>query len=90
MTIDNIISNLSNFSQAELQELNRAVVGQIKSTRNRDAALKRRTLAVGQKVSWQGQLGETKGVITRIKRKKALCNVGGQIWDVPLSMLKAI
>ena len=34
----------------DLRRLNRCVVDRLKSMRNRDAALKRRTLSVGQKV----------------------------------------
>ena len=75
----------------ELRRLNQLVVGRLKSMRNRDAALKRRTLSVGQKVSWNGRNGYTEGTIVRIKRKKAICDVGvGRNWDVPLAMLKAI
>jgi len=75
----------------DLRRLNRCVVDRLKSMRNRDAALKRRTLSVGQKVSWNGRNGHTEGTIVRIKRKKAICDVGvGRNWDVPLAMLKAI
>ena len=74
----------------ELIRLNKILVGRIKAVRNRNAALKRHTLKTGQKVCWQGRLGEMKGTIVRVKRKKAICNVGGQTWDVPLSMLKVV
>lgn len=90
MTLDTFTKNLSTLSEADLRELNKAVVQHIKVRRNVTAALKRKSLEVGQKVCWQGRLGEVKGTVVRIKRKKALCNVGGQTWDVPLSMLKAI
>jgi len=77
--------------EKELQQLNRCIVDHLKSIRNRDAALKRRTLCVGQKVFWDGRNGRTEGTIVRIKRKKAICDVGvGRNWDVPLSMLKAV
>jgi hypothetical protein len=36
-------------------------------------------------------MGHTVGVIIRIKRKKAIVEVGGfQNWDVPLAMLSAV
>ena len=71
--------------------LNSAVYDRLKNVRDRDSALKRRTLRAGDKVSWTGRNGYTEGVIVRVKRKKAICDVGhGRNWDVPLSMLTAI
>ena len=82
---------LNTTDEKELRQLNRCIIDRLKSIRNRDAALKRRTLAVGQKVFWDGRNGRTEGTIVRIKRKKAICDVGvGRNYDVPLNMLKVV
>jgi hypothetical protein len=45
-------------------------------------------LTSGDKVSFNGRTGLISGTIVRIKTKKAIVEVAGQNWDVPLSMLK--
>tara|TARA_Y100001970_G_C13855524_1_gene661475 strand:+ start:440 stop:718 length:279 start_codon:yes stop_codon:yes gene_type:complete len=91
MTLDQILDSTSNLTEGELRELNGFIVARLKERRSFEAALKRRTLSEGDKVSWHGRNGLTKGTIIRIKRKKAICQVGmGQNWDVPLNMLSKI
>jgi len=91
MELSNIISELHNLDSNQLRVLNSAVCNQLSAIRDRDSALKRRTLRAGDKVSWNGRGGYTEGTIVRVKRKKAICDVGhGRNWDVPLSMLTAI
>ncbi len=91
MELTNILNELHTMSGDQLRVLNRAVCNQMSSIRDRDSAIKRRTLRAGDKVSWTGRGGYTEGVIVRVKRKKAICDVGaGRNWDVPLSMLTAI
>ena len=91
MQLSNIINELDNLDINQLRILNSAVYDRLKNVRDRDSALKRRTLRAGDKVSWTGRNGYTEGVIVRVKRKKAICDVGhGRNWDVPLSMLTAI
>ena len=91
MTFDQILDSTQNLTEGELRELNAFVCARLKERRSFDAALKRRTLAEGDNVSWHGRHGLTKGVIVRIKRKKAICSVGnGRNWDVPLNMLTKI
>jgi preprotein translocase subunit YajC len=47
------------------------------------------TLVPGDRVSFQGRKsGSVTGTIVRIKTKKAIVEVSGQNWDVPLAMLK--
>ncbi len=90
-TAKDILNNLTSLNEEELRTLNTAVVDQLKAIRNRNAAIKRTTLTVGQRVSWNGRNGYTEGTIVRVKRKKAICDVGyGRNWDVPLSMLSAV
>ena len=71
MELTTILNELHTLNGDQLRSLNRAVCNQMSSIRDRDSAIKRRTL--------------------RVKRKKAICDVGsGRNWDVPLSMLTAI
>ena len=91
MTFNQILDSTQQLSEAELRELNLFVCARLKERRSFDAALKRRTLAEGDKVSWTGRHGFTEGTIVRIKRKKAICSVGyGRNWDVPLNMLTKV
>ena len=91
MELTTILNELHTLNGDQLRSLNRAVCNQMASIRDRDSALKRRTLREGDKVSWNGRGGYTEGTVVRIKRKKAICDVGsGRNWDVPLSMLTAI
>jgi hypothetical protein len=50
----------------------------------------RYTLKSGDKVSFNGRTGYQVGKIIRVKRKKAIIEVVGRNWDVPLSMLTKI
>jgi hypothetical protein len=86
-----VMDNVSTLNEAQLGRLNRAVIAEMKGRRNYDAALKRRTLSEGDRVSWTGRNGYTEGTIIRIKRKKAICDVdSGSNWDVPLNMLTVL
>ena len=91
MTFDQILDSTQQLSEGELRELNSFIIARLKERRSFDAALKRRTLSAGDKVSWTGRNGFTEGTIVRIKRKKAICSVGyGRNWDVPLNMLTKV
>jgi len=91
MELRTILNELHHLNADQLRDLNRAVCSQMSAIRDRDSALKRRTLQAGDKVSWNGRGGYTEGTIVRVKRKKAICDVGaGRNWDVPLNMLTAI
>ncbi len=91
MTLTNILNNLSQLSETELRTLNRAACNQLKANRNAESARKRDLFSPGDHVQWNGRMGHTVGVIIRIKRKKAIVEVGGfQNWDVPLAMLSAV
>ncbi len=94
MELTTILNELHTLNGDQLRSLNRAVCNQMSSIRDRDSALKRRTLRAGDKVSWNGREGYTEGTIVRVKRKKAICAVGtafsGRNWDVPLNMLTAV
>jgi len=86
-----ILNNLRDLNEDDLHTLNASVVDQIKLLRNRDAAIRRRLFGVGDRVSWTGRGGYTEGTIVRVKRKKAIVDIGaGRNWDVPLGMLSSI
>ena len=91
MNYSDIISNLSRLNEGELRNLNRHVIDHLKTIHNIDAAEKRTVLREGDRVRWTGRNGYTEGTIIRVKRKKAICDVGyGRNWDVPLSMLNKV
>jgi len=90
MTFADTINAIGNMTESELSDLNRAVCSELKSRRSAESARKRFLFKAGDKVSWSGRNGYTEGTIVRVKRKKAICDVGyGRNWDVPLNMLTA-
>ena len=90
-TVKDVLQNLAQLTDDELRKINAAVIDQLKFNRNADAVAKRHTLKAGDRVSWNGRNGYTEGTIVRVKRKKAICDVGyGRNWDVPLGMLTAV
>ena len=85
-----ILNDLLDMSEDDLRTLNNATVTQLKAIRNRKSALNRHIFKEGDKVTWNGRNGLAHGTIVRVKRKKAICDVGlGRNWDVPLGMLTA-
>lgn len=89
--LSEILNKIEKLDNDQLQQLNHAVVRRLKINRDHDAVIKRQTLCEGDRVSWAGRQGRQEGTIVRIKRKKAICDIGaGRNWDVPLSMLTAI
>lgn len=74
-----------------MDEINQAIKA-IKAQRNvvitQDAAIKKATLCVGQKVKVNGSKVNEVGVIEKIKIKKAVVRIDGQLWNCPLSMLE--
>ena len=90
-TVKNVFQNLNQLTESQLRQINAAVIDQLKFNRNADAVAKRHTLKAGDRVSWTGRNGYTEGTIVRVKRKKAICDVGyRRNWDVPLGMLTAV
>ena len=92
-TVKNVIEDLGQFTDEELRAINTAVIKQLKSNRNRKAAVNRAAFEAGDRVKWSGRRGEQVGTIVRVKRKKAIVSVDeGRLpgnWDVPLGMLSA-
>ena len=89
--VTDVLNNVGKFTDIELRGINDAVIRQLKFNQNRKAVAARQIFKAGDKVSWSGRNGYTEGTIVRVKRKKAICDVGfGRNWDVPLSMLTAV
>jgi len=95
MNFSEILSHMGQLDESQLRSLNSAVIGELKSRRNQEAARKRHLFGAGDKVSWNGRNGYTEGTIVRVKRKKAIVKVLDESpfstnWDVPLNMLNAV
>ena len=92
-TVKDVLEDLGQFTDAELREINAAVIRQLKFNRNCKAAAARNVFKAGDQVKWSGRRGEQVGTIVRVKRKKAIVSVDeGRLpgnWDVPLGMLSA-
>ena len=90
MTFADAINTIGSMTEAELSDLNRAVCSELKSRRSAESTRKRFLFKTGDKVSFTGRRGYTEGTIVRVKRKKAIVNIGEfRNWDVPLAMLSA-
>jgi len=92
-TVKDVLQNLTQLTDDELRKINAAVINQLKSNRNRKAAVNRAAFEAGDRVKFNGRAGATEGTIVRVKRKKAIVSVDtGRLpgnWDVPLGMLSA-
>jgi hypothetical protein len=90
-----IISELGKLNEAQLQNINSAVVGQLKAIRHRNASIVKRTLKPGDDVSFGdkgagGKRSYKEGKLVRIKRTRAEVKVGPMTWTVPLNMLSKV
>ena len=75
----------------ELRTLNSAVVQRIKWIRSEEARKMKRTLFIGTQVSFRDNNGRmAEGKVTKIMRKFAKVDTGGDIWRVPLSSLNKL
>ena len=76
-------------NSADMNLVIEAVKIQQKTIRAREIAMVKSMIKVGDTVSWTGKSGPTSGTVEKIKVKRAVVNVDGTRWDVPLSMLGA-
>ena len=90
--VNELLSNINNFTDDDLRTINAAIVDQIKFRHDRNALDIKRTLKVGDLVSWNGgaRRGPQEGKVIKIKRKKAICAASSGNWDVPLNLLSVI
>ena len=76
-------------TMSELNDVIKAIKAQRNAIIAQDAAIKKATLCVGQKVKVNGSKNFNKvGVIEKIKIKKAVVRIDGQLWNCPLTILE--
>jgi len=81
------ISNIRTMN--EINDAIRAIKAQRNVVIAQDAAIKKATLCVGQKVIVNGSKNVNEvGVIEKIKIKNAVVRIDGQLWNCPLSILE--
>ena len=77
------------WSDEEVSEAWSIIAKEGKQRREMKSKKIKSSLSVGDIVNFEGRKsGKCKGKIVRIKRKKAIVEVSGRNWDVPLSMLE--
>jgi len=76
-------------TMSELNDVIKAIKAQRNAIIAQDAAIKKATLCVGQKVKVNGSKNVNEvGVIEKIKIKNAVVRIDGQLWNCPLSILE--
>ena len=89
--MDILKTMLLTWTDDEISEAWSLIAAEGKMRRERKAAAARISLKAGDKVFFEGnRSGACHGTIVRVKRKKAIVQVGGRNWDVPLNMLKKV
>lgn len=85
-SIINAINNIS--STDEMNE----VIGLIKIKQKQLRAMKamnvKSSISVGSNVIVNSRSGSEKGIVTKIKRTKAVVEIDGRLWNCPLSLLE--
>ena len=76
--------NLGGYTTQELCDLNEQVVALIKTRRRQEATKKRHQLSLGDVVNVEGH---GKGTVKKIMRTRALVEMNGSTYKVPMSML---
>lgn len=76
--------NLGSYTTQELCDLNETIVALIKTRRRQEATKKRHQLSLGDVVNVEGH---GKGVIKKIMRTRALVEMNGRNYKVPMNML---
>ena len=85
-----LLKEISNIrTMDEINDAIRAIKAQRNVVVAQDAAIKKATLCVGQKVRVNGSKNFNEvGVIEKIKVKNAIVKIDGQLWNCPLSILE--
>ena len=85
-----LINEINKISDmADLNEVIRAVKAQQKAIKARTIAEKNAAFTVGQNVLIKTRDDVLKGVIERINITKAIVEIGGTRYDVPLTIMEA-
>ncbi len=79
----------STLTEAELLEINRALIEVIKTDRRIECATAGANFTVGDTVSWSSRRGDFTGTLEKINRKNGKVKVGFTTWTVPMNMLQA-
>ena len=79
--------NLGGYSTQELHDLNEQVVALIKLRRRKEAGSMRRQLSLGDVVNVNERTRTSTGTIIKIMRTRALVEINGVNYKVPMSML---
>ena len=85
-SILNAINNIS-----DLQEMNEVInLIKIKQKQLRDVqgSIIKSSIAPGTKVIVNSRSGSEHGVVTKVKRTKAVVEINGKLWNCPLSLLE--
>ena len=93
--VSELYGKLGSLSEQELQQLNRAVIHELKHKRRAKSALAKSMFSAGDRVGFgdlyaNGKRSYKEGDVVAIKRTRAQVRVAGITWTVPLNMLKAV
>ena len=87
-TIINAIDSIT--STSEMNEVIELIKIKQKQLRAVKALNVKNSISVGAPVIVDSRSGAEKGIVTKIKRTKAVVEINGRPWNCPLSMLKAV
>ena len=79
--------NITSLTTEELIQLNQDVVALIKARRRQEAGDIRRKLSLGDVVNVHERHCTSTGIIKKIMRTRALVEINGMTYKVPMSML---
>ena len=79
--------NLTSLTTDQLVQLNHDVVALIKARRRQEAGSMRRQLSLGDVVNVNERNRTSTGTIMKIMRTRALVDINGVTYKVPMSML---
>ncbi len=89
--MDILKTMLLTWTDAEVSEAWGLIAEEGKARRERATTRARSHFRAGDKVFFEGnRSGACHGTIVRVKRKKAIVQVGGRNWDVPLNLLTKV
>ena len=79
--------NISSLTTEQLIQLNQDVVALIKARHRQEAGSMRRQLSLGDQVIVNDRHSTHEGVIKKIMRTRAIVEINGRDWKVPMNML---
>lgn len=85
-SIINAINNIS--STDEMNEVIQLIKIKQKQLRSMKAMNVKSSISVGSNVIVNSRSGSEKGIVTKIKRTKAVVEIDGKLWNCPLSLLE--